>query len=171
MNELIKIDDNKNYTLTTDAGRQNIMKFVQLYNNQESNDPLFKQIGIDEGLAMTNINEFVKKKAQVAEIVREALEIGYTCKNFYTNTIFTFTRNKLKKAGYNSIIRLQIENYIKLRLHLTDKETNSNIDDLKYKNITSFSFNNSKCYYNISTGEELEGEELKKYLKYTEKKV
>lgn len=170
--EEIKINNNKNeYTMKTTEGQAKIREFVECYNkNINELDPLSKKIGIEEGLALTNVEEFIRNKSQVAEIVREAIEIGFTTKNFRTNTIFTFTRNKLKKAGYNSLIRMQIENYIKFRLHLTDKAVNSNENDIKYKNITSFSINGEILYYNILTDTELTEKEIKEYLNYKKEK-
>lgn len=165
-NNNILIKNNINYSLKTEEGRKNLMEFIDLYNKQDQNDVLFKKIGIDEALALTNIEEFIKTKSQVAEIIREAIEIACTTSNFKTNMIFTFTRNKLKKAGYNSIIRMQIENYIKIRLHLTDKAINSNNIELKYKNITTIKIGNDITYFNLATGEDLTENEIKEYLNY-----
>ena len=163
-----KIKEKEKYNLTSEEGRKNLMEFAENYNkNIDENDPLSRKIGIEEALAICNVEEFIKSKNQVAEIVREALEIGFTIKNFQTNTIYTFTRNKLKKLNYNSIIRMQIENYINFRLNNVRKNvTNSN-----FENITSFKLNNEIFYFNILTGEELEGEKLKEYLDYINDKT
>ena len=164
MNNLI-IKNKNDYTLKTEEGRKNIHEYITLYNNNlDLNDPLARQIGVDEALAMCNVEEFIRTKSQVAEIVREAIEIGYTVKNFRTNTIFTFARTKLKKAGYNSIIRIQLENYIKFRLHIVDEVTNDTSEKQKFKNISSFTLSNETYFFNILTGEELTGEELKEFL-------
>ena len=168
MNSLI-IKNKNDYTLKTEEGRKNLQEYITLYNNNlDLSDPLARQIGIDEALAMCNVEEFIRAKSQVAEIVREAIEIGYTVKNFRTNTIFTFARTKLKKAGYNSIIRIQLENYIKFRLHIVDEVTNDTSEKQKFKNISSFTLSNETYFFNILTGEELTGEELKEFLNYRE---
>ena len=75
------------YTLTTDEGRANLRSFCDTYNKNANDDILFKKIGIEEGLALCNVEEFIKNKSQVAEIVREAIEIGLNATNFKTNTI------------------------------------------------------------------------------------
>lgn len=168
MNNLI-IKNKNDYTLKTEEGRKSLQEYITLYNNNlDLSDPLARKIGVDEALAMCNIEEFIRDKSQVAEIVREAIEIGYTVKNFRTNTIFTFARTKLKKAGYNSIIRIQLENYIKFRLHIVDEVTNDTSEKQKFKNISSFTLSNETYFFNILTGEELTGEELKEFLNYRE---
>lgn len=168
MNNII-LKNKNDYTMKTPEGVENLREYMTTYNNNlDTSDPIVKPIGLDEALAMCNVEEFIKTKSQVAEIVREALEIGFTVKNFKSNTIFTFTRNKLKKAGYNSIIRVQIENYIKFRLNLTSTLIQDDSEKQKYKNITCFNFSGELHYYNILTDEELTGEELEKYLNYLE---
>lgn len=168
MNNII-LKNKNDYTLKTEDGRKNLQEYITSYNNNlDLNDPLARQIGIEEALAMCNVEEFIRTKSQVAEIVREAIEIGYTVKNFRTNSIFTFARTKLKKAGYNSIIRIQLENYIKFRLHIVDEVTNDTSEKQKFKNISSFTLGNETYFYNILTGEELTGEELEKFLNYRE---
>lgn len=166
MNKLIE-KNNCSYSLKTEEGRKNLNDYIIKYNeNIDPSDPIAKNIGFDEALALCNIEEFIKIKPGIAEIVREALEIGFTCKNFKTNTIFTFTRNKMKKLGYNSLIRLQIENYIKFRLQNTDKNIQEQKANFSFENVTCFKLGDTKYYYNILTGEELTGEELKKYIEY-----
>lgn len=161
MNDLIL---NKNeYTIETAEGRKNLMAYIDNYNkNIDESDPLSRKIGLDEAFAICNVEGFIKSKNAIAEVVREALEIGFTCQNFKSNTVFTFARQKLKKLNFNSIIRMQIENYIKFRLNRTDKKLkNPNFD-----NVTCFHLNGENFYYNVVTGEELEGEELQAYLEY-----
>lgn len=161
MNDLVL---NKNeYTIETAEGRQNLMAYIDNYNkNIDESDPLSRKIGLDEAFAICNVEGFIKSKNAIAEIVREALEIGFTCQNFKSNTVFTFARQKLKKLNFNSIIRMQIENYIKFRLNRTDKKLKSP----NFDNITRFHLNGEDFYYNVVTGEELEGEELQQYLEY-----
>lgn len=113
-------------------------------------------------MAICNVEGFIKSKASIIEIVREALEIGFTCDNFKSNSVFTFARQKLKKLNFNSIIRMQIENYIKFRLN----QTNKNLKNPSFENITTFNLNGETFYFNIVTGQELEGEDLKEYLNY-----
>ena len=161
MNDLVL---NKNeYTIETAEGRKNLMTYVDNYNkNIDESDPLSRKIGLDEAFAICNVEGFIKSKNAIAEVVREALEIGFTCQNFKSNTVFTFARQKLKKLNFNSIIRMQVENYIKFRLNRTDKKLkNPNFD-----NVTCFHLNGEDFYYNVVTGEELEGEELQQYLEY-----
>lgn len=161
MNDLVL---NKNeYTIETAEGRKNLMAYIDNYNkNIDESDPLSRKIGLDEAFAICNVEGFIKSKNAIAEIVREALEIGFTCQNFKSNTVFTFARQKLKKLNFNSIIRMQIENYIKFRLNRTDKKLkNQNFD-----NVTCFHLGGEDFYYNVVTGEELEGEELQQYLEY-----
>lgn len=161
MNDLVL---NKNeYTIETAEGRKNLMTYVDNYNkNIDESDPLSRKIGLDEAFAICNVEGFIKSKNAIAEIVREALEIGFTCQNFKSNTVFTFARQKLKKLNFNSIIRMQIENYIKFRLNRTDKKLKSP----NFDNVTRFHLNGEDFYYNVVTGEELEGEELQQYLEY-----
>lgn len=168
MNDLVL---NKNeYTIETAEGRKNLMAYIDNYNkNIDESDPLSRKIGLDEAFAICNVEGFIKSKNAIAEIVREALEIGFTCQNFKSNTVFTFARQKLKKLNFNSLIRMQVENYIKFRLNRTDKKLkNPNFD-----NVTCFHLNGEDFYYNVVTGEELEGEELQQYLEYvkTQKRV
>lgn len=155
---------NKNdYNMETTEGRQNLLKYVDDYNkNIDESDPLSRKIGIDEAFAICNIEGFIKSKSSIVEIVREALEIGFTCKNFKSNSVYTFARNKLKKLNFNSIIRMQVENYIQFRLNQTDKK----IKNQTFENVTKFHLNGEDFYYNILTGETLEGETLKDYLNY-----
>ena len=168
MNDLVL---NKNeYTIETAEGRKNLMTYVDNYNkNIDESDPLSRKIGLDEAFAICNVEGFIKSKNAIAEIVREALEIGFTCQNFKSNTVFTFARQKLKKLNFNSIIRMQIENYIKFRLNRTDKKLKSP----NFDNVTCFHLGGEDFYYNVVTGEELEGEELQQYLEYvqTQKRV
>lgn len=161
MNDLVL---NKNeYTIETAEGRQNLMAYIENYNkNIDESDPLSRKIGLDEAFAICNIEGFIKSKNAIAEIVREALEIGFTCQNFKSNTVFTFARQKLKKLNFNSIIRMQIESYIKFRLNQSSKK----LKNPNFENVTRFNLNGETYYYNVLTGEELEGEELQAYLEY-----
>lgn len=89
----------QNYTMQTEDGRAALNEYIKSYNNNINlDDPIAKQININEALALTNIEEFVKTKPRVAEIVRESIEIGLTTENFKTNTIYSFARRELKKA-------------------------------------------------------------------------
>lgn len=165
MSELVL--NKKEYTLKTTEGQNLLREYIENYNkNIDESDPLAKKIGMDEALAITNIEEFIRNKSNVAEIIREALEIAFTTQNFKTNTVFTFVRNKLKKLNLNSIIRMQIENYINFRM----KYTNKNIEEQKkaqcYDNITCFELNGQKYYFNILTNEELTGKDLQNYIEY-----
>jgi len=155
---------NKNeYTIETAEGRQNLMAYIDNYNkNIDESDPLSRKIGLDEAFAICNIEGFIKSKNAIAEIVREALEIGFTCQNFKSNTVFTFARQKLKKLNFNSIIRMQIESYIKFRLNQSSKK----LKNPNFENVTRFNLNGEIYYYNVLTGEELEGEQLQAYLEY-----
>lgn len=161
MNDLVL---NKNeYTIETAEGRQNLMTYIDNYNkNIDESDPLSKKIGMDEAFAICNIEGFIKSKNAIAEIVREALEIGFTCQNFKSNTVFTFARQKLKKLNFNSIVRMQIESYIKFRLNQSSKK----LKNPNFENVTRFNLNGETYYYNVLTGEELEGEQLQAYLEY-----
>lgn len=155
---------NKNeYTIETAEGRQNLMAYIDNYNkNIDESDPLSRKIGLDEAFAICNVEGFIKSKNAIAEIVREALEIGFTCQNFKSNTVFTFARQKLKKLNFNSIIRMQIESYIKFRLNQSSKK----LKNPNFENVTRFNLNGETYYYNVLTGEELEGEQLQAYLEY-----
>lgn len=161
MNDLVL---NKNeYTIETAEGRQNLMAYIDNYNkNIDESDPLSRKIGLDEAFAICNVEGFIKSKNAIAEIVREALEIGFTCQNFKSNTVFTFARQKLKKLNFNSIIRMQIESYIKFRLNQSSKK----LKNPNFENVTRFNLNGETYYYNVLTGEELEGEQLQAYLEY-----
>lgn len=157
----------KEYTLKTAEGQANLRDYIEDYNSKiDVDDPLSKKIGIDEALAITNIEEFIRNKSSVAEIIREALEIAFTTANFKTNTVFTFVRKQLKKLNLNSIIRMQIENYIKFRMNYTDKDIEQRKKAQDFENITCFTLSGQKYYYNILTNEQLEGEALKEYLDY-----
>ena len=163
--ENIMLKNKECYNMETAEGRQNLMEYIEKYNkNIDESDPLSRKIGFDEAFAICNVEGFIKSKNAIIEIVREALEIGFTCKNFKSNAVFTFARQKLKKLNFNSIIRMQIENYIQFRLNQTDK----NIKNPSFENITTFNLNGQKFYYNVITGEELEGEKLNEYLQYIE---
>lgn len=165
MSELVL--NKKEYTLKTAEGQANLRNYIEDYNSKiDVDDPLSKKIGIDEALAITNIEEFIRNKSNVAEIIREALEIAFTTANFKTNTVFTFVRKQLKKLNLNSIIRMQIENYIKFRMNYTDKDIEQRKKAQDFENITCFTLNGQKYYYNILTNEQLEGEALKEYLDY-----
>lgn len=165
MSELVL--NKKEYTLKTVEGQNLLREYIENYNkNIDESDPLAKKIGMDEALAITNIEEFIRNKSNVAEIIREALEIAFTTQNFKTNTVFTFVRNKLKKLNLNSIIRMQIENYIKFRMNYTDKSVEQQKKAKNWDNITCFSLSGQKYYYNILTNAELEGDDLKEYLKF-----
>ena len=162
MNDII-IKDKNNYNMTTPEGRQNLMEYIENYNkNIDESDPLSRKIGFDEAFAICNIEGFIKSKSSIIEIVREALEIGFTCQNFKSNAVFTFARQKLKKLNLNSIIRMQIENYISFRL----SQINKKIKNASFENVTTFNLNGEIFYYNVLTGEELEGEKLQQYLNY-----
>jgi len=156
---------NKNeYTIETAEGRQNLMAYIDNYNkNIDESDPLSRKIGLDEAFAICNIEGFIRSKNAIAEIVREALEIGFTCQNFKSNTVFTFARQKLKKLNFNSMVRMQIESYIKFRLNQSSKK----LKNPNFENVTRFNLNGETYYYNVLTGEELEGEQLQAYLEYT----
>ena len=66
------------YTTATEAGRKKLMEYVQNYNNNlDESDPLSRKIGLDEAFAICNIEEFIKSKTSIIEIVREALEIRF----------------------------------------------------------------------------------------------
>lgn len=165
MNELIV--NKKDYTLKTAEGQANLRDYIEDYNSKiDVDDPLSKKIGIDEALAITNIEEFIRNKSNVAEIIREALEIAFTTQNFKTNTVFTFARNKLKKLNLNSIIRMQIENYINFRMKYTNKSIEEQKKAQNFENITCFSLNGKKYYFNILTNEELTGKNLDEYIEY-----
>ena len=165
--EILTIKNKNDYTLKTNEGRTALNDYIKAYNaNLDPLDPIAKEIGINEALALTNIEEFIKTKPRCAEIVREAIEIGLTTENFTTNTIYSFTRRELKKAGYNSIIRTAIENYIKFRLHITDKIQNETAENQKFKYITTFEVNNKKYYYNNLTCKDLTAEEIEQYNNY-----
>lgn len=164
MNDII-LKNKNDYNMETAEGRQNLMEYIDNYNkNIDESDPLSRKIGYDEAFAICNIEGFIKSKSSIIEIVREALEIGFTCKNFKSNSVFTFARQKLKKLNLNSIIRMQVENYIKFRMQQTEKS----IKNPTFENVTSFTLNGEKFYYNVLTGEELEGETLQQYLQYIE---
>jgi len=167
MNELIL--NKKEYTLKTVEGQANLRNYIEEYNSKiDPDDPIAKKISFDEALAITNIEEFIRSKASIAEIIREALEIAFTTANFKTNTVFTFVRKQLKKLNLNSIIRMQIENYIKFRMNYSNKSIEQQKKAKNFDNITSFDLNGEKYYYNILTNEELEGEDLKEYLQFIE---
>lgn len=162
MNDII-LKNKNDYNMETSEGRQNLMKYIENYNkNIDENDPLSRKIGIDEAFAICNIEGFIKSKSNIIEIVREALEIGFTCKNFKSNSVFTFARQKLKKLNLNSIIRMQVENYIAFRMQQTEKS----IKNPTFENVTTFNLNGETFYYNVLTGEELEGEKLQAYKEY-----
>lgn len=96
--EIMTINKN-NYTLKTEEGRAALNDYIKEYNNNLNKlDPIAKEITINEALALTNIEEFIKTKSRCAEIVRESIEIGLTTDNFKTNTIYSFARRELKKA-------------------------------------------------------------------------
>lgn len=155
----------KNYNITTEEGRKNLMEYITEYNkNIDQSDPLSRTIGLEEAFAICDVEGYIKSKSSIVEIVREALEIGFTCNNFKSNQVFTFARNKLKKLNLNSIIRMQIENYISFRL----KNTQKNIKNASFENVAAFTLNGATYYYNVLTGEELEGEQLTEYKKYIE---
>lgn len=160
----------KEYTLKTEEGKKNLLDYVNYYNTNrvDVDDPINKKIGIEEALAITNIEEFIRNKSSVAEIIREALEIAFTTANFKTNSVFTFTRKALKKLNLNSIIRVQIENYIKFRMSNAGKNIEQQKKHIDYNNITCFTLNGEQHYYNIMTNEELTGEDLKDYKDYLE---
>lgn len=161
MNDLVL---NKNeYTIETAEGRKNLMAYIDNYNKSiDESDPLSRKIGLDEAFAICNVEGFIRSKNAIAEIVREALEIGFTCQNFKSNTVFTFARQKLKKLNFNSIVRMQIESYIKFRLNQSSKK----LKNPNFENVTRFNLNGETYYYNVLTGEELEGEQLQAYLEY-----
>lgn len=95
MSELVL--NKKEYTLKTSEGQANLRNYIEEYNNKiDPDDPIAKRISFDEALAITNIEEFIRSKASIAEIIREALEIAFTTANFKTNTVFTFVRKQLK---------------------------------------------------------------------------
>lgn len=165
MSELVL--NKKEYTLKTTEGQNLLREYIENYNkNIDESDPLAKKIGMDEALAITNIEEFIRNKSSVAEIIREALEIAFTTANFKTNTVFTFVRKQLKRLNLNSIIRMQVENYIKFRMNYTDKTVEQQKKAKNWDNITCFSLSGQKYYYNILTNEELEGDDLKEYLNF-----
>lgn len=167
MSELVL--NKKEYTLKTAEGQANLRNYIEEYNSKiDPDDPIAKKISFDEALAITNIEEFIRSKSSVAEIIREALEIAFTTANFKTNTVFTFVRKQLKKLNLNSIIRMQIENYIKFRMNYSNKSIEQQKKAKNFDNITSFDLNGEKYYYNILTNEELEGEDLKEYLQFIE---
>lgn len=167
MSELVL--NKKEYTLKTAEGQELLREYIENYNkNIDLTDPIAKKIGIDEALAITNIEEFIRSKSNVAEIIREALEIAFTTQNFKTNTVFTFVRNKLKKLNLNSIVRMQIENYIKFRMRYTDRSIEEQKKAQNFENITCFELNGQKYYFNILTNEELTGKDLNEYLQYLE---
>lgn len=167
MGELVL--NKKEYTLKTAEGQQNLRDYIENYNkNLDISDPLSRKIGFDEALAITNIEEFIRSKSSLVEAVREALEIAFTSQNFKTNNVFGFLRRQLKKLNYNSIVRMQVENYVKFRMHQTDKSIEQEKNQANYDNITSFELNGEKYYFNILTNEELEGEDLKEYLQFIE---
>ena len=167
MSELVL--NKKEYTLKTAEGQQNLRDYIENYNkNLDISDPLSRKIGFDEALAITNIEEFIRNKSSLVETVREALEIAFTSQNFKTNNVFGFLRRQLKKLNYNSIVRMQVENYVKFRMHQTDKSIEQEKNQANYDNITSFELNGEKYYFNILTNEELEGEDLKEYLQFIE---
>lgn len=162
MNELI-VKNCSEYEMSTEVGRRNLMEYIENYNkNIDETDPLSRKIGFDEAFAICNVEGFIKSKSSVVEIVREALEIGYTCKSFKSNSVFTFARQKLKKLNFNSIVRMQVENYIKFRLNQSSKK----VKNPSFENVTCFHLNGEDFYYNVVTGEELEGEQLSEYLQY-----
>jgi hypothetical protein len=166
MNSLI-VKEKKEYNLKTKEGQDNLREYIQKYNeNIDPDDPIAKKIGIDEALAICNVEEYIRGKSNIAEIVREALEIGFTCQNFKTNTVFTFARQKLKKLNCNSIIRMQIENYIRFRMNNTDKNISEQKKQQDFENITTFKLNGKTFYYNILTGEELNQEQINEFLKH-----
>lgn len=165
--EIITINNKNNYTLKTEEGRVALHEYIKEYNNNLNElDPIAKEISINEALALTNIEEFIKTKPRCAEIVRESIEIGLTTDNFKTNTIYSFARRELKKAGYNSIIRTCIENYIKFRLHITDTVKNETLQDQKFKYITTLELDNKIYYYNNITHEDLTADEIEQYKQY-----
>lgn len=161
------IENKKKYTLKTAEGQELLRDYIAKYNERiDESDPLSKKIGIDEALAITNIEEFIRSKSLVAEVIREALEIAFTCENFKTNSVFTFARQKLKKLNLNSIIRLQVENYIKFRMKHTSNNITAQKKNPNFENVTSFQLNGQTFYFNILTNEAIEGEELQQYLSY-----
>jgi hypothetical protein len=162
MNDIV-LKNKNDYNMETEAGRKNLLEYIDNYNkNIDENDPLSRKIGIDEAFAICNIEGYIKSKSSIIEIVREALEIGFTCKNFKSNNVFTFARQKLKKLNLNSIIRMQVENYINFRMQQTEKS----IKNPSFENVTTFTLNGETFYYNVLTGKELEGEQLKAYKEY-----
>ena len=166
MNNLI-VKEKKEYNLRTKEGQDNLREYIQKYNEElDPDDPIAKKIGIDEALAICNVEEYIKGKSNIAEIVREALEIGFTCQNFKTNTVFTFARQRLKKLNCNSIIRMQIENYIKFRMQNTEKNIAEQKKSIDFENITTFKLNGKTFYYNIITGDELNQEQVNEFLEH-----
>lgn len=57
---------------------------------------------------------------------------------------------------------MQVENYIKFRLNQSSKK----VKNPSFENVTCFHLNGEDFYYNVVTGEELEGEQLNEYLQY-----
>lgn len=164
----IVLKDKSEYNLDTAEGRQNILDYMNEYNkNIDNSDPLNKTLDFDAAFAICNVEGFIKSKSSIVEVVREALEIAFTCKNFKSNTIYTFTRQKLKKMGYNSIVRMQIENYIQFRMNQTDKK----IKNTNFENVATFTLNGETFYYNVLNGEELAGEKLEAYKEYQKQQL
>ena len=164
MNDII-LKNKNDYNMETEAGRKNLLEYIDNYNkNIDESDPLSRKISFEEAFAICNVEGYIKSKSSIVEIVREALEIGFTCQNFKSNSVFTFARQKLKKLNLNSTIRMQVENYINFRMQQTEK----NIKNPTFENVTTFTLNGEKFYYNVLTGEELEGETLQQYLQYIE---
>lgn len=169
---LIK-NDCEIYNLTSKEGLKNLDDFIKIYNNNiNERDPLAIPIETKEqALAITNIEEYIKEKgSEVIEIINEGLEIANTTSNFKTNSIFTHIRKELKKLKISTIERIQIENYVNFRLHMNNKAINISKNDIQYSNITRVQMMGRSVYYNLTTHEELEKEEIKKYLFYKKQK-
>ena len=170
---LINKKDVEVYNLTSQEGLKNIDDFIQLYDeNINERDPLAIPIETrEQALSITNIEEYIKEKGQeVIEIINEGLEIANTTSNFKTNSIFTHIRKELKKLKISTIERIQIENYVNFRLHMNNKAINISKNDIQYSNITRVQIMGKSVYYNLTTHEELEKEEIKKYLFYKKQK-
>lgn len=172
-NQLIEKKDIEIYNLTTQEGLKNLDDFIKIYNNNiNERDPLAIPIETKEqALSITNIEEYIKEKgADIIEIINEGLEIANTTSNFKTNSIFTHIRKELKKLKISTIERIQIENYVNFRLHMNNKAINISKNDIQYSNITRVQMMGKSVYYNLTTHEELEKEEIKKYLFYKKQK-
>ena len=61
---------------------------------------------------------------------------------------------------------MQVENYIQFRLQQAEKK----VKNPDFENVTKFHLSGQTYYYNITSGEELEGEKLKEYLEYINNK-